>query len=347
MDWKKVLFDLSGATASSAMEYRAADAVRALFEPYCDEIVTDALHNVLAIRHSKDKNAPTLLIDAHMDEIAMVITGVREDGFLNFDSLSGIDRRTILAAEVTVHAQNGDYYGIVSAVAPHLSTEEDRKKTPAFDTLCIDVGDSGKAAAEIFSTGDFVTLRQRPTELLGSVVTGKSFDDRASVTAILYALHELHGAELPFHVCALLSAQEEPGLRGAKVGAYRIAPQEAIAIDVCHALIPECPKERTSVMGKGPVVTYAPILDRDMTDRLLEVAKERNIPCQVEASVGTTGTNAYAIFATNYGVKTALISIPLKYMHSAIETMDLQDMKNVGRLLAAYMLDKKEAMTGA
>ena len=256
MDWKKVLFDLSGATASSAMEYRAADAVRALFEPYCDEIVTDALHNVLAIRHSKDKNAPTLLIDAHMDEIAMVITGVREDGFLNFDSLSGIDRRTILAAEVTVHAQNGDYYGIVSAVAPHLSTEEDRKKTPAFDTLCIDVGYSGKAAAEIFSTGDFVTLRQRPTELLGSVVTGKSFDDRASVTAILYALHELHGAELPFHVCALLSAQEEPGLRGAKVGAYRIAPQEAIAIDVCHALIPECPKERTSVMGKGPVLTY-------------------------------------------------------------------------------------------
>ena len=108
MDWQKVLFDLSGATACSAMEYRTADAVKALFAPYCDEIVTDALHNVLAIRHSKDENAPTLLIDAHMDEIAMVITGVREDGFLRFDSLSGIDRSTILAAEVTVHAQNGD-----------------------------------------------------------------------------------------------------------------------------------------------------------------------------------------------------------------------------------------------
>ena len=341
MDLKQVLFDLSAKTASSGMEYRTVDAVKALFEPYCDEIVTDALHNVLAIRHSDDKNAPTLLLDAHMDEIAMVVTGVREDGFLTFDSLAGIDRRTILATEVTVHAQDGDYYGIVSAIPPHLSTEEDRKKTPAFDALCIDVGYGGKTAKEIFSTGDFVTLRQRPAQLLGDVVTGKTFDDRASVTAILYALHELRGIKLPFHVCALLSAQEEPGLRGAKVGAYRIAPQEAIAIDVCHALIPECPRERTAVMGKGPVLTYAPILDRAMTDRLLEVAKDRNIPCQTEASVGTTGTNAYAIFATNYGVKTALISIPLKYMHSAIETIDMQDVKSVGRLLFAYMLDKK------
>ena len=124
MDLKQVLFDLSAKTASSGMEYRTVDAVKALFEPYCDEIVTDALHNVLAIRHSDDKNAPTLLLDAHMDEIAMVVTGVREDGFLTFDSLAGIDRRTILATEVTVHAQDGDYYGIVSAIPPHLSTEE-------------------------------------------------------------------------------------------------------------------------------------------------------------------------------------------------------------------------------
>ena len=157
MDLKQVLFDLSAKTASSGMEYRTVDAVKALFEPYCDEIVTDALHNVLAIRHSDDKNAPTLLLDAHMDEIAMVVTGVREDGFLTFDSLAGIDRRTILATEVTVHAQDGDYYGIVSAIPPHLSTEEDRKKTPAFDALCIDVGYGGKTAKEIFSPREILS----------------------------------------------------------------------------------------------------------------------------------------------------------------------------------------------
>ncbi|MBQ2698008.1 MAG: M42 family peptidase, partial [Clostridia bacterium] len=117
--------------------------------------------------------------------------------------------------------------------------------------------------------------------------------------------------------------------------------------DVCHALIPECPKERTAIMGKGPVLTYAPILDRDLTDKLWEVARDRNIPCQLEASVGTTGTNSYAIFCTNQGVKTALISIPLKYMHSAIETLDLQDVKNVGRLLTAYILHRKEEMSHA
>ncbi|MBQ3390965.1 MAG: M20/M25/M40 family metallo-hydrolase [Clostridia bacterium] len=347
MDIKQILFDLSQRTACSGMEYRCAERVKELFTPYCDEILVDALHNVLAIRHCDDEDAPTVLFDAHMDEIAMVITGIRDDGFLTFNSLAGIDRRTILAAEVTVHAQDGDYYGIVSAIPPHLSSEADRKKTPEFDTLCIDVGFGGEKAKQIFSTGDFVTLRAAPAELLGSIVTGKTFDDRASVTAILYAMHEVKDVKLPFHVCAMLSAQEEPGLRGAKVGAHRIDPQEAIAIDVCHALIPECPREKTSILGKGPVLTYAPILDRELVKKLEEIAADRNIPVQTEASVGTTGTNAYSIFASNCGVKTALISIPLKYMHSAIETLDVQDVKNVGRLLAAYLLEKKEAMTRA
>lgn len=347
MDLKQELFTLSELWAGSGMEFRATEHVKNLFAPYCDEVIVDAMDNVIATRHCANPDAPTLLIDAHMDEICMVVTKVREDGFLNFDSVGGIDRRTILSSEVAVHAASGDYYGIVAAMPPHLSSEADRRKTPELADLCIDVGYDGKRAAELFSVGDFVSFRMKPAELLGSIVTGKTFDDRASVIAILGAFYELRDTPLPFHVTALLSAQEEVGLRGAKVAAERVQPDEAIVIDVCHAAIPETPKERTHPMGKGAVITFAPILDRKMTETLIEVAAEAGIPVQTGVGMGTTGTNSHAVFNVGTGVKTALLSIPLKYMHSAIETMDMADLKSVTRLLKEYMLWKKEEMSRA
>ncbi|NLT57402.1 MAG: M42 family metallopeptidase [Clostridiales bacterium] len=347
MDLRQTLFSLSELQAGSGQEFRAAKALTELFAPYCDSVETDALENVIAIKRSEVKDAPTLLIDAHTDEICMVVTEVRKDGFLSFNSIGGIDRRTILSSEVMVHAKSGDYYGIVAALPPHLSTEEERKKTPELEKLCIDVGFDGPRAAELFSVGDFVSFVRRPCALMGGAVTGKTFDDRASVVAILSAFYALRDTRLPFHVAALLSAQEEVGLRGAKVGAYGIDPDEAIVIDVCHAAMPDCPKERTSPMGKGPVVTFSPILDRRMTETLIEVAEACNIPLQTDVSMGTTGTNAHAVFNVRQGVPTALLELPLRYMHTTVETIDMKDLANTGRLLKEYMLHKKEEMTRA
>jgi len=347
MDMKEVLFELSALSGISGMEDRLSGRIEELFRPYADKVETDSLFNVVATKSAEHPTEETLLLDAHMDEIGLIVTGVTEEGFLRFDNLNGVDRRTILASEVTVHTEQGDYYGIVTTVPPHLMKPEDYEKTPTFDKLYIDVGFGPQKAKELFSAGNFITLRQTPTKLLGNVVTGKTFDDRSSVAAIWGLFKALRDVKLPFNLVALLSAQEETGLRGARVVCHRTRPTEAIAIDVTFAYLPDCPRERTCIMGKGPALTYAPILDRTLTNRLREVAKENDIPLQFDVGSGTTGTNSFAIFSTGAGVKTALLSIPLKYMHSVVETLDMTDVKNTTRLLKEYVVDKKEAMESA
>ncbi|HWP80703.1 MAG TPA: M20/M25/M40 family metallo-hydrolase [Candidatus Acidoferrum sp.] len=347
MDMKDVLFELAALSGISGMEDRLSERAEELFKPYADKVETDALFNVVATKLAESPTEETLLLDAHMDEIGLIVTGVTDQGFLKFDNLNGVDRRTILASEVTVYTEHGDYYGIVAAAPPHLMKPEDQEKTPTFDTLYIDVGFGPEKAKELFSPGNFITLKQTPTKLLGNVVTGKSFDDRSSVAAIWGLFKALRDVRLPFNLVALLSSQEETGLRGARVVCHRANPTEAIAIDVTFAYLPDCPRERTALMGKGPALTYAPILDRTFTDRLREVAKANDIPLQYEVGSGTTGTNSFAIFNTGKGVKTALLSIPLKYMHSVVETLDFSDVKNTTRLLKEYIMDKKEAMESA
>ena len=346
MDMKKIMLELSELSGVSGMEYRLSEKVEELFKPYSDSVEPDVLFNVIATKKACIPTEETLLLDAHMDEIGMVVTDVTKEGFLKFDNHTGVDRRTILASEVTVHAEKGDYYGIVTAMPPHLLTPKDVEKTPTFDTLYIDVGYCPEKAKEIFSPGNFITLKQTPKALLGQVMTGKTFDDRSSVAAILGLFHAVRDVKLPFNLVALLSAQEEPGLRCARVVADRLKPTEAIAIDVTHAFIPDCPRERTVIMGKGPALTYAPILDRELTNTIRDVAKEADIPLQLEVSMGTTGTNSFSIFNTGMGVKTALISIPLKYMHSVVETLDFSDVKYTSKLLKEYVMYKKEVHEG-
>ncbi len=344
MNIKEVLFELSELNAISGMEYRAFDKVKELFSPYVTTVEKDALHNVIAIKKSKNKDAETLLLDAHMDEIGLVIMGVTDEGFLRVSNLNGVDRRHILAAEVTVHAESGDYYGIVTVKPPHLSTPAEKGKNLPYDEIYIDMGFSASKAKKLFKTGDFVTFISKQSELQGSIVTGKSFDDRACVVAILYAMEKLKDVELPFNIAVVLSAQEEVGMRGTRAATYAVKPTEAIALDVCHAHTPDASRDRTFPMSKGPVVTIAPILSREMAKKLIKIAGDENIPVQKDVTTGMTGTNAFGIFQQHEGVKTALISIAIKYMHSIVETLDTKDIKNTGKLLYEYIMNKKEEM---
>ncbi len=342
MDFKKIMFELCEISSISGMEGKVSERIAELFKPYCDTVEIDGLYNVIATKKASVETEETLLIDAHLDEIGLVVTHVTDNGFLKFDNNAGVDRRTILATEVTVHARSGDYFGIVTAMPPHLTAESEMEKTPTFDSLYIDVGFDGEKAKEIFAPGNFITLRQSPCELLGSVMTGKTFDDRSAVIAILEAFYALRDINLPYNVVALLSSQEETGLRSARVAAFTTKPTEAIVIDVTHAYIPDCPRDQTVTMGKGTVLSHGQVLDRGLTDTLKAVADTNGIPVQMRVAMGRTGTNAYTIFNANNGVKTALISIPLKYMHSVVETLDYKDVKATSRLLKEYMLHKKE-----
>ena len=172
--------------------------------------------------------------------------------------------------------------------------------------------------------------------LAGDVICGKSLDDRACVAIIIKAMEKISKAKLSADVYCLISTQEEVGERGATVGAYAIDPDYAIAIDVTHAATPDSKKGKTMEMRKGVAIGVGPNMNRNITAALFDIAAKKKIPCQTEVMGGETGTNGWAIQVSREGVSTALASLPIKYMHTPVETMDLSDAEAVVSLVAEY-----------
>ena len=292
----------------------APAAAAARLRPLCDEVATDRLGNVTAIRRSGEAGARTLLLEAHIDEIGFVVTGVDDKGFLRLDKCGGIDRRVLPAAEVTVWADR-PYAGVFCSVPPHLA-EEARAAVPV---------------------GTRVSFRPHFEELAGSRVCAKALDNRAGVAAVIAALELLKDEPLPLHVAVLLSVQEELGCRGAATGAFALDPQGAIAVDVSFAVTHDADPARCGRLGGGVMLGFSPVLDAAMTDRLQTLCEMRDIPWQPEGMGGRTGTDADMITVARGGVPTALLSIPLRYMHTPIEVADVHDVEAVAALMAAYI----------
>lgn len=277
------------------------------------------------------------LIDAHLDEIGMIVTSISDDGFLRVSSCGGIDNRMLLGSEVIVCAKE-KIRGVISTLPPHLQKGDSDKKVPDMDEISIDIGMSKENAEKLVSLGDTVIFNRHFTELLNNQVSANCLDDRAGIASIILALDELK--KLPIKVTVLFSTQEEVGTRGAKIGAYNKNVDEAIAIDVSFGYTPNCSKEECGVLSKGPMIGFSPILDKNISSKLVEVAKNHSIPYQIEVMNGRTGTNADVITISQNGIKSSLISIPLKYMHSPVEVIDINDVENTSKLLCAYIKER-------
>ncbi|MBQ7740342.1 MAG: M42 family metallopeptidase [Eubacterium sp.] len=279
------------------------------------------------------------LLDAHLDEIGLIVKAITEDGFIKVDKCGGIDCRMLLASEVRVWGKK-EVRGVISTLPPHLQKDEDEKKVPEIDEIAIDIGMSKAEAENVISLGDRVTFKRNFIYLLNGQVSSGVLDDRCGIAAILLALEELKGVNAKITV--LFSSQEELGTRGAKTGAYDVNPDEAICIDVSFGYTPFCKKSDCGELGKGPMIGISPILSKDMSESLEKTAKDNSVPYQLEIMGGRgTGTNADVITVTQSGIKTALISIPEKYMHSPIEIVDINDVENTAHLIAEYI--KKRA----
>ncbi|MDP4153738.1 MAG: M20/M25/M40 family metallo-hydrolase, partial [Bacillota bacterium] len=263
-----------------------------------------------------------------------------------FADITGVDKRTLLASEVIIHGRK-DVYGVVSCQPPHLQTEEEAKKTVSLDKLVIDIGFSEEKAKELVSVGDVISQKSKCIELMNDQVSGKAFDDRAAVSAIIKAFENLQKTQLPYNLVMVASAQEETGCRGARTATYRVAPDEAIALDVSFAYTPDASKEDTGELNKGPMISYAATIKRELFKSLQTIAKAKKIPYQLEIMSATSGTNTDKIQLSRDGVAAGLISIPLKYMHTGIETLSLKDLENTAKLLTAYALSKKEEWADA
>ncbi len=344
MQIKELLKKLSEATGVSGYEASVRELVRDEFSQYADKIRVDAMGSLIALKHGEAvEEGPrhSIMLAGHMDEIGLLVTKL-EKGFLRFATVGGFDVRVLLGQEVVVHGRQ-DLPGIIGTRPPHVLTTEERKQVLPLDKLFIDVGMPEDKLGKVVRVGDVITLRRQFTELANNLVCGKAFDDRAAVACIVSCLQHLTTMKHTWDVYAVATVQEEVGLKGALTSAFGIAPDIGIAIDVGHGDMMGVSEADTVTIGGGPAIGFGPNIHPLMHSRLVETAKSYEITYQTDPIPGRSGTDAWAIQVTREGIPTALISIPLRYMHTTVETLSLTDLERIGRLLALFIANLDEA----
>lgn len=336
MDIAKVLEELCGVGGVSGGETAAHETALRLLREYAPDAAADKFGNIIGYVNNDEgeSNKPFLLLDAHIDRIGMIVTHIDDDGFLKVGGM-GMDRRTLLAQSVTVFGKE-KLRGVVSTLPPHVA--EDKKKAPKISDISIDVGMTKEQAEKVISPGDLVILDGEFSRLAGTRVCSPATDDRAGVAAVLYALDLLKDEhKLPFRIAAVFAAQEEVGGRGTAIASYNVNPDYAIAVDVSFAVSSGVSSSEAGKLGKGGMIGIAASLSRRLSEKLISIAREKDIPYQLEAMTGSTGTDADDITVSRGGVVTGLISVPQRYMHTPCEVLDTEDIKAVGRLIAEFV----------
>lgn len=326
---RQALERLCTCTAPSGFEGPAAAVAAELLRPLVDEVSIDRMGNVLGVRRSKTPGAPKLLLDAHLDEIGLIVTGV-EDGFLRFRSIGGVDPRMLPGRELVV-LTDPPLRGLVACPAGG-----DENKSVPLNELYVDVGLSQEEAERAVPVGTPMVYRAGCFPLGEDQMCGKSMDDRACFVTLLRAAELLRDKELDVELHILGSTREEVSGAGAVVGTWAVAPDFCVAVDVTHGKTPDGPADKTFELGGGPAIGVGPNMTRWMTERMIAKAKEHGIPYQMEIMSGHTGTNGWEMQISREGVATSVLSLPLKYMHTPVETLSLADMEGVAQLLAAF-----------
>jgi len=336
METKEILSKLSQTVGLSGNEHKVASFISELFKDFVDEIKSDNLGNVIMLKKGYDSdNSPKVMFAAHMDQIGLIVTGIEKPGFLRVSSVGGVDQRILPSMEVTVHGRT-DIYGVISAIPPHLSDPKDRNKSWQMNSLFIDCGMKFDELEKVVQVGDVVSFNTEFFELAGSRAAGKAMDNRAGVAALYECAKELNKTKHKSDVYLVATVQEEINYGGAFTSTYGIMPDVGIAVDVTHASGPDIQKDQVVEMDKGPAIDIGPHVHPLIYKTLVKVAKEYFIPYQDEPSASPQGTDAYAIQMTGPGVATGLISIPLRYMHTTVETLSIADIVKSGKLLAYF-----------
>ena len=309
-----MLRQLTALPAVSGFEAQAAAAVAELFRPYCDTVEVDRNGNMLGFKSCGRKNAKTVLLDAHLDQIGFLVTEVLDGGFVRFAPL----------------------YGVVSCLPPHLLKAGEQNKAVPISEMAIDTGLLD--AKSRIKVGTPVLFGQTPITLAGGQLCSKCLDDRAGIAAILLAMKQLKKAKkLRCNIAVLVSAQEEVTGLGAQTGAFAVQPEYAIAVDVTHGRTPDGPSDGVFDLGSGAAVGMGPNLHRGLTKAIIRTAKANDIDYTLEIMEGDTGTNAWTMQIVGRGIACALLSIPQKYMHTPVEVISLSDVEAVADLMAAFL----------
>lgn len=320
--------------SASGFESCAADTVESLMKEVGLEVGRDVMGNVYGRRACGIDNAPTLMLDAHFDEIGLIVTDCK-DGFLKFDTLGGVDPRVLPAREVIILSEP-QLTGVITCLPPHALSESEMDEAFARDKLYVDAGLSEDEAKELVPAGTPMVFKSDICRLEGGLICGRAMDDRAGLASLLGAIELLGKEALAVDITVCASVQEEVGCRGAACASYSVNPKYALAVDVTHGTTPDSGKALTFDLKSGTSIGVGPNFDRRLSDMLISLAKEHNIDYTVEVCAGESGTNAWPIQVSRQGIATALLSIPLRYMHTPCEVLAEHDLDATARLVAQF-----------
>lgn len=338
-----LLQQLSDARGVSGDEGGVREVIRQAVDGRVDEHRVDTLGNLLCLRRARvEPRSPwpqKVMIAAHMDEIGLIVTGINSDGTLRFGQVGGIDGRVLVSRTVLVGPNRVP--GVIGTSPIHLVPAADRSKAVDADKLVIDIGATSKEGADrLVSLGDYATFRISFEALDDGglrTVKGKAFDDRAGCAV----LAELLGEDYAFDLWAVFTAQEEVGLRGARVAAYRVAPDVAFALEgtICDDLPKDEDISPVTEVGKGPAISFmdrSVIADQRLVQLLVRTAEREGIPYQFKRAVAG-GTDSGAIHLTREGVPSVTVAVPTRYIHAPAGVLSLNDLDNTVRLMKAAL----------
>ena len=302
------------------------------------EVSVDRFGNLIAHRPGSGNSGPKIMLSAHMDEIGMMVSAICDGGFVKFSRIGGVDGRNMLAQEVMIHGRQ-KIYGVIGIKPPHLTSLSEMKKSVDLHDMAIDTGFSKEKLETLIRPGDIITLKQNIAALQNDKLTGRALDNTAGIAALLCAMKNLEHFSHKADVFFVASAQEEVGYRGAITATYNIRPDIGIAIDVGFGRVNGLAEHETIELGKGPAIVIGPNINRKLFEALKKIAIKNNIRYQIKVTHGVTGTDAAAIQIGEGGVIAGLLSIPLKYMHSTVETVAIHDIESCGKLVSDYIID--------
>lgn len=336
---ENILKDLLMTPSPSGSEQPIIKKMAMFLKDYIDELTIDNYGNLIALKYGANSNKK-LMLAAHADEVGMMVTHIDNNGFLSFQEIGGIDTNLLPGQRVEIHNHQGVVTGIIGKKPIHLQDRDAKAKDYDAEDLWIDIAAKDKEEAESkVEVGDYITYQTQPIVLQHDVWTSKALDDKVGLLTLVEVAKALDGKQPAMDVYFVASVQEELGARGIRTAALGINPDYGIAIDVTHATdYPTCSPQKSGELkvGNGIVIAKGPNINKAIGRKLIDLAKQQNIKYQIEPIARPTGTDANFMQVSGTGVKTALLSIPCRYMHSPNEIVSLVDVNEGVRLLTHF-----------
>jgi endoglucanase len=339
------LLRLLNTPSPSGYEQKIQEVVRDYVSSFSTNVTTDVHGNVIV---GKNCDAtPRLMLAGHCDQIGMLVSYIDDSGFIYAQTIGGWDPQQLIGQRMSIWTKGGAVPAVIARKPIHLLNDQERKQVVKLDEMWLDIGAKAKdEAAEVVRVGDPITLELGYQEMRNHLANAPGMDDKTGLWIVIEALRRTSESQLKCALFAVSTVQEEIGLRGAKTSAHEIDPHVGIAVDVTHAT--DCPtmdqKQQGKItLGEGPVIFRGPNMNHAVTERLIQIAEDQKIPYQLSAIGRATPNDANSIQVSRSGVATGLVAVPNRYMHSAVETISLEDIDHAADLLAHFAMSLDES----